>query len=487
MQAVKWAYTANWGERAFSALFSFILAAILGPKDFGTVAIALIYIQFLQLFLDQGFIAALIQKEDLALQHLNTVFWIDMALSTALVGASILFGGWWAARNHAPEATSIISVLSLCIPIEGLAIVQAAILKREMDFKSLSIRSNVAVLVSGIVGLGSALLGFRVWALVIQQITRDGVALLLLWKLSHWRPSFEFSWRHLKDLTNFSLSNFVAQLGIFVDMQLASVLLGLFFGPVTVGLFRLADRLVSSVVAMATTSIQAVSLPEFCRNQNNSTGLRQSALSCIRLSALVTLPALSGLAAVSQSLMAMLGTKWIPATGALQVLCLTGMAMIFAFFTGPLLQATSRPHHLAALEWGRLAVGAIILVAVGLWVRGTSISQEIMGIAAARFITVTLLVMPFFLYILMKECRISVRDLAISAGPAAISSVVVFLSVFVFRMTGMFLNAGPVIQVASQVSVGGVFGSTALLLLDRQLRQLVWENVARGFHSSTTA
>src|ERR1700693_676776 len=260
LNAVKWAYTGNWGERGFAALFTFILAAVLGPRDFGVVAIALLYITFLQLFLDQGCIAALIQRKDLEQEHLDAVFWMDVVLSLGLVGVSVLLSGWWAAKNHAPEAARLISVLSLCVPIQGLSAVQSAMLSRNMNFKALSIRANTAVVVSGVVGIGMALARFRVWALVGQQINRDLTALILLWRLSSWRPRFEFSLRHLKELAGFAGSNFAAQLGIFAEMQSGSIFLALFFGPAAVGLYRLADRLVYSVVAMATASIQSVSL-----------------------------------------------------------------------------------------------------------------------------------------------------------------------------------------------------------------------------------
>src|ERR1700688_2128113 len=156
LNAVKWSYAASLGERAFGAIFAVILAALLGPRDFGIISIAVIYISFLQMFLDQGFVAALIQKKKLEPQHLNSVFWMDLALSFFLVALSILLSRWWAAINHAPQVATIISVLSLCIPIEGMAIVQKTILSREMDFKSLSIRSNASVLVSGVIGIGMA-------------------------------------------------------------------------------------------------------------------------------------------------------------------------------------------------------------------------------------------------------------------------------------------------------------------------------------------
>src|SRR5579864_1349256 len=277
LHAVKWAYVANWGERSFSALFTFILAAVLGPRDFGIVSIALIYIGFLQMFLDQGLVAALIQKKKLDPEHSDAVFWMDMALSFVLVGLSISLSRWWGRANHAPELAPIISVLSLCIPIEAFAIVQKSLLSKDMDFKAMSIRSNVSVLISGVVGIAMAFTGFGVWALVTQQILRDFTALVLLWKLSPWRPRFRFSWKHLKDLMHFSISNFIGQFAIFADGQTGSILLGIFFGPVAVGLYRIAERLVGSVVTMATASIQSVSLPEFSRHQDNPAELRKSA------------------------------------------------------------------------------------------------------------------------------------------------------------------------------------------------------------------
>jgi O-antigen/teichoic acid export membrane protein len=483
VSAVKWAYTGNWGERAFSSLFTFILAAMLGPRDFGVVAIALIYIAFLQMFLDQGFVAALIQRKELEQEHLDAVFWMDMVLSLLLVGVSIVLSGWWAARNHAPEIGRLITVLSLCIPIQGLAVVQSATLSRKLDFKALSIRSNTAVVVSGVVGIAMALAGFRVWALVAQQLTRDFTALVLLWRLSPWRPRLEFSAKHLRELAGFASSNFMAQLAIFAEMQASSVLLGMLFGPVAVGLYRLADRLVSSVVAMATTSIQAVSLPEFSRVQNDQAELRKSALICVRLSSIVTLPVLSGMAAVSRPLMATVGPNWIPAADALRILCLVGMSIVFSCFTGPLLQALSRPHHLAALEWTRMILGIAFMVMAGLVVRTSTVDHQLMGIAMARCITMTCLVAPVFLYILMHFGKISLRDLISAVGPSVLASITTVGAVALFHFSGWLAGGKPLILLVAETVAGGVVGLTVLLILDSQLCDLAVSLPHRMFRS----
>ncbi len=67
--AIKWAYVMNCGQQGLTALFAFGLAAIVGPSDFGTLAMAMIYIQFIQIFLEQGLVATLIQRKHLRTDH----------------------------------------------------------------------------------------------------------------------------------------------------------------------------------------------------------------------------------------------------------------------------------------------------------------------------------------------------------------------------------------------------------------------------------
>lgn len=487
LNAVKWAYTANWGERAFAALFTFLLAALLGPRDFGVVSLAMVYIAFVQMLLNQGLMAALIQRKDLDDEHLDTVFWTNVGLSLSLAGLSALFSHWWAGINHLPELVAIVSTLSLCIPIEGLAIVQIALLQRQMDFKILALRANASVLLGGVVGVAMAWRGYGVWALVGQQLAKDLIALALLWGHGHWRPRIRFSWNHLRDLMGFSTSNFVSQLAIFFDAQGGAILMGALFGPVAVGLYRLAERVVSSVSAVATSSIQAVSLPEFSRLQDNPDELRSSIGTCVRMAATVTLPAMAGLFAVSDAAMAVMGTKWVLASGVLKILSLLGMFMMFTIFTGPLLQALSRPHHLAVLEWSRTIVGSSILLVAGLWVRQSVVQSQVDAIALARFATGVLLVTPVFVYLLVHLGRISIRELSASIAPSFLAAVAVELSVFLLTWSRMLSESRSVVQLSADVVIGGTSGVATLLIFDKQLRSALVNLLQRRLGSLVTA
>lgn len=477
--AVKWAYSANWGERAFSALFSFVLAFLLGPRDFGIASLALIYITFIQMFLDQGLVAALIQRKTICTEHLNTVFCTNVGLGLFLVLPAIFVSRWWARVNHVSELASIIAVLTLCIPIEGLSIVQKALLQREMDFKSLSIRGNVSALSGGVAGIALAYMGCGVWSLVGQQIVRDFTALLLLWKLNPWRPSLAFSLPHLKELLSFSFSNFGAQLAIFADQQSGAIVLGIFVGPAAVGLYRLAERLMNTILVTATSSIQSVSLPEFSRLQDDKAGLRKSVLLCLRLSSMLTLPALAGLASISAPLLALIGPSWAPASGALQILCAMGMLLTFTYFTGPVLQALARPHHLAALEWGRVVVGTALLLVVSALLRTSSTGHQVAGIALARFATAALVIAPLFLGLLLTICGIRLREFAKSVMPGLIAAAGVLAAVYAVGHVGPHTEK-PLLTLAIDILVGGTVAAALLLSADYGLRKSI-SNLLRAF------
>jgi O-antigen/teichoic acid export membrane protein len=470
--ALKWAYAGNIGDRAISALVTFVLAGILGPRDFGIISIGLIYIIFMQMFLDQGLASALIQKKELKQEHCDAVFWMNLTIGFIMVIVTIFVSGWWARINHAPDLARVLSVLSLCLPIEGLSIVQAAVVRREMDFRSLTIRSNVSALVGGVVGLGMAFAGFGVWSLVGQQLSRDLSALILLWKLSHWRPRMEFSWPHLKELLGFSVHSFVGGLGIFADLQASSILLGLLFGPVAVGLYRLADRLMGSVVSMATTSIQGVSFPEFSRYQDQPEQLRKSTLACVRLSSIVTIPALVGMAMVSAPLLATLGPKWVPATNVLRILCIQGMVFALSYFTGPLLTAIGKPQLNAKLEWARAIVGVLFILVTGFLLRNAEVSWQVSGIALARAIPNIFLITPVFLFLLLHFTGVSFKDLILAILNPILAGAAIIVVILFFNLSGFLSDSKPLAMLVLETSLGGIAGLTTLLAIDKDIRGL---------------
>ena len=105
-----------------------------------------------------------------------------------------------AAFYNDPSMTPIFRGISLTVAVCGIKTIQQAHVTRNMKFQYFFYSAFAGAIVSTILGLGLAYMGFGVWALVVQQVSNITVDTLVLWKLSSWRPKMEFSWQHLKGL-----------------------------------------------------------------------------------------------------------------------------------------------------------------------------------------------------------------------------------------------------------------------------------------------
>jgi PST family polysaccharide transporter len=392
-RAVLWSLATTGGQQALTALFTFALAAVLGPEAFGLVAMATVYVAFVQLVLEQGLGAAIIQRRDLDDEHLDAAFWMVLLASGLLTAASLALAGPWARLNDVPGLEGVIQLLSLAVPLEGLVVVQRALLLRRMNFRAFAIRTAVAVTLGGSLGLALALRGFGARALVAQQLATTAVGLGLYWVLSGWRPRLRFSPRAARDLLGFSTGTLIGRLGMFVNRRADALLMGLFFGPTAVGLYRLADRIVGLCVDFAAVSVQTVAFPEFSRHQDQPDRLRESFVRCVWISACLALPPLGVLAAGAPELAGLLGARWRDAAPALSALCAVGAVRDLGLFTGPLLQALGRPHALAALVWAQALPSALAFVAMGLWLASAEPPEQALGIALSRAAIFSLLLL----------------------------------------------------------------------------------------------
>ena len=460
--SLKWAFVMNWGQRGIATAFTFVLAALLGPTDFGLVAIGLAFVGLIQIVLESGFTTAIIQRDRLDDEHLYSAFWLNLVWCLLLAAATIGLSGWWAAANDAPELRNVILALSGLLLIWGLMIVQMSLLQRETRFRELAVCWNVGALSGGICGVVLALAGAGVWAFVAQQLVMDGVAMVAMWIATRWSPRARFSRSHARELLGFSANVFVANLGGFVNRRSDTLLMGLFFGPTAVGLYRLADRIVDLVLEFTMRPVGLISLPHFSRLQNDPERLRETVEKCLRATLLIALPPLLIVAATSEYVLALLGAEWRPAADVLALLCVVGAVKGLVFFTGPLLFAVAKPFLRAAMLWVLGALSAISVVVVGLLLESKAMDTQIFGMAVSRVALFLVAILPINLAILARFGGLRLRDLVTSLpGPLA-AGAAAFLVVAGLDAANVLDGLSPLVAFAVAV---GLAGSAALALL----------------------
>ena len=276
-KGVFWSVIQKWGRAAIQAFFFILLSRLLTPEAFGLVALATIFIDFVEIFLDQGTSVAVVQRAQLERAHLDTAFWISILTGILLTGLGISTSGFVASLFEEPHLAPVLSWLSLSFITNALSTTQNAILQRNLAFKSLAARSLIATIVGGIVGFSMAIAGFGVWSLVGQELSRGLTAAIVLWGASDWRPGFNVSKKHYKELFSFGIS-VVGNNSLEVLVRRSDdLLIGYFLGPTLLGFYTIGYRLLLIIIRLVTSITTTVAFPTFSRLQDNPERMRPAA------------------------------------------------------------------------------------------------------------------------------------------------------------------------------------------------------------------
>ncbi|MEO1060899.1 MAG: oligosaccharide flippase family protein [Actinomycetota bacterium] len=426
--AVGWSFVMTGGQQVITLVITFVLAGLLGPEAFGTVAMAAVYVAFVQLVVRQGMVPAIVQRRELTPAHTDTAFWMTMAAAAVMTALSLAVAPAWSALMDLPDLAPVIWWLSITIPLKALTVVQEGLLRREMRFKSLAARTNAAALLGGVAGVVAAVAGAGVWALVIQQVVSAAIEVVTLWWVSDWRPGRQLSRTAARELIGFTSGSFLASLGTFVNNRGDALLIGFFFGPVAVGLYRLAARVVNVIVDISARALQQAALPELARLQDDRARFIKRATEVMRTTAILSLPTFGLLAGTAPALLPLLGEEWEPAAVPLQLLCATGAVRSFGLVVGAILQATGRPQLFAIVTWGAAALSTLAFVIAGVLLQDAELTAQVNGLAASRAIVFAGPLFVLNLIVLQQAAGVSSRRVMGVAGPSATAGVVATLS-----------------------------------------------------------
>ncbi len=185
-----WKVLENGGVQIVQFVISLILARMLGPERYGTIALLLVFIAIANVFIQSGFQTALIQKRQVDDLDYSSVFYLG--LGVALLLYAVIFAGApaVAAFYHDPELKSMLRVLALMIFFGAVVSVQTAMVSRKMEFRKMCAASLLATCLSGIAGVIGAYRGLGTWALVVQQLGTQFLLMVFLWVLGYPNPYF---------------------------------------------------------------------------------------------------------------------------------------------------------------------------------------------------------------------------------------------------------------------------------------------------------
>jgi PST family polysaccharide transporter len=417
-------------------------------------------------------VSALIQKAQLENDHADSAFWFLCVSSVLLMSVSIIGSGWWAEMNHQPRVGSVLGVLSMRIPICALSMVQKAVMTRRLEFKAMTFLSGTAEGFGGLVGIGMAVGGAGIWALVGQQLAKDVTSLILWWKQSSWRPRMRFSPSHIRELLSFSISAFVGELGSFAQSQADTLVVGLFFGPTAVGVYRLADRIRGTVLLLAAK-------------------LKNAYLYLLRISFTATAAIMASVAVSSDLVVGVLGVKWNCAVNAISILCVMGIFEGMSLLTNPLLLSCSRPLAVAGLVWSFGILNAVSSSACGIALTSAGVSLQASGMALCKLGVFGIAFLPVNMLMAKRASGATFGELARSCSTGLAAACASFSVIWIFKHWFLWNGCGPAVALGLALSIGLCVGAGMVLCLEcewrkqlvRSLRSTAFVMCARAFYS----
>ena len=253
-----WRFAERCGVQLISAVVSILLARILTPDDYGKVALVTVFNNIMYVLLDCGIGTALVQKKEVDELDYSSAFFFSIVISFVLYGGMFVAAPYLAAFYNDPSMTPIFRGISLTVAVCGIKTIQQAHVTRNMKFQYFFYSAFAGAIVSTVLGLGLAYMGFGVWALVVQQVSNITVDTLVLWKLSSWRPKMEFSWQHLKGLLSYGWKLLASSLSSVIYNNLRSLIIGKMYTSADLAYYNQGDNLTYNIASSVDTSIESV-------------------------------------------------------------------------------------------------------------------------------------------------------------------------------------------------------------------------------------
>ena len=359
-----WKFLERGGVQVITFVVSILIARILSPHDYGSVALLTIFISIATVFVQSGLSTALIQKKDADETDYSSVFYYSVAL--ALVVYLILFfsAGLIADFYSMPELVPILRVMSITLFPGALNALQIAILSKKMQFKKQFYSSLSAAILSGIIGLVLATMNYGPWALVYQQLSYQFVICIVLFFLVKWRPQLLFSFERTKSLLSYGLRLLVARLIDTVYHNLESLIIGKRYSADTLAYCNKGKQFPMTLIDNIDGSVQSVMLPAYSAKQDDKQAIKAMLRKTVSMCTFLAFPAMICLAAMGKPLIGLvLGDKWLDAVPYLQLFCI--VSMLFPLQTANLqaINAIGRSDTYLKLMTIKRVLGVFILIA----------------------------------------------------------------------------------------------------------------------------
>jgi O-antigen/teichoic acid export membrane protein len=344
-------------------LVAVVLARLLLPGEFGTVALLGLFTAIAGVLVDGGLSAALIQRQDTDHTDESTAFWCNLGIGSLAAGVLLLIAPAVAVFYKLPVLEPLMRLMAANVFIGSLGAIHVTLLRKRLQFRRQMLIGAAAALVSGSVAITMALRGFGAWALAAQIVAMTTVTTALLWITGGWKPALAFNGASARKLFAFGGYYMAANLLDVAYMRLYTLVIGKLSGPRDLGYYSNADATVQLPGGFLSGVFGRVVFPMFSAATGDPATLRRGKQFGVRAMMLINVPMMFGLAALAGPFVrTVFGERWLPAAPILQVLCLAALLTPLHMINIHALLAHGQSRLLFRIEIAKKVLGVALML-----------------------------------------------------------------------------------------------------------------------------
>lgn len=306
-----WKITERIVSRGISLIVQIILARILLPSDFGSLAIIVSITNYALLFVQSGLSTALIRKKEIDQGDVSTVLTASLVVAFIMYSILFLLSPFLSLFFEIPELVWPIRVLSLILFLNAINGVQSALLARKFKFKQILIKSLISVPLSGIIGVIMAYMGFGIWSLIAQNMIGILLTVVVMLFGLDYKLRIGFNWKKAKSLYAFGGKILFTNLinGLYDASRTLAI--GKKYNSESLAYYDKANTYTYYIDQIVNSSMASVLLPTFSQYQDDEKKLCEMARRSVKTTSFIMIPILFGCASISGVLIPLLLTdKW---------------------------------------------------------------------------------------------------------------------------------------------------------------------------------
>lgn len=352
--------------KGLGLVISIVMARLLAPEVFGLVAIINVFANLAQVFVQSGLGTALVQNRSTEEDDYSTVFYLSMAIAVLMILILWVSAPVVAAYYENNLLIWPLRVYAFSLLFGALNSVQNAKLQREMKFRTMMLCNLIATVISGAVGVTAAFLGAGLWALIIYNFSNTAIVSVCMMVIQKWRPRPVFSISRAKELFGFGWKMLVSGLLCSLYYDIRALIIGKKYSTADLAYYTKGQLYPDLVEKTVNESIQSVMLPVLSSMQDDKEQMNRAVMKTIAVAMFGVVPAMLGLASVSDTLIPLLLTdKWLASIPLLCIFCIGNILGPIQSTNLRLLMATGRSDLYMRVEMiRRVVMIATLLVTV---------------------------------------------------------------------------------------------------------------------------